>query len=74
VPTTGRNSHERTGLESSGRCGASWARVSGARQPAVIRRKIADFRTNELTVGLAFSPITGLWASELANLSSKLLK
>jgi hypothetical protein len=73
VPTTGRNSHERTGRESSGKRGASCA-IAGTRLPPLIRRKIVNFRMSVLKAGLTFSPVTGIRASELANLSSELLK
>jgi hypothetical protein len=73
VPTTGRNSHERTGRESSGKCGASCA-INGNRQLGIKRRKIVNLRMGDVKAGLTFSPITGLWASELANLSGELLK
>jgi hypothetical protein len=43
-------------------------------KPAFKRKKTTNFRMSVLKAGLTFSPITGLWASELANLSGELLK
>jgi hypothetical protein len=48
--------------------------IKGSRKAMLKRRRVANLRTIVFTVGLAFSPFTGLWASELANLSGELLK
>jgi hypothetical protein len=48
--------------------------MHGTRKLTLRRRRVANLRIFLFLAGLAFSPITGIRASELANLSGELLK